>query len=205
MLYRGDWEAQWSQVCMRELLVESRCLVPTLILPLISHIISSEFLDYLIYLFSFLILSFLICKMGLIIVFSCFLLKYSWFTMLHLFQVIQTYVCVCVCVCTHARARMLSCSVVSNTLWPLGLQSARLLCLGFSWQEYWSGLLCPSPGDLPNPGIKPVSPVSPESPAWQEDSLPWATGEGYRQIDRDIQILFHYRLYKMLNIVPCAL
>ena len=77
MLYRGDWEAQWSQVCMRELLVESRCLVPTLILPLISHIISSEFLDYLIYLFSFLILSFLICKMGLIIVFSCFLLKYS--------------------------------------------------------------------------------------------------------------------------------
>ena len=73
MLYRGDWEAQWSQVCMRELLVESRCLVPTLILPLISRIISSEFLDYLIYLY----LSFLICKMGLIIVFSCFLLKYS--------------------------------------------------------------------------------------------------------------------------------
>ena len=32
--------------------------------------------------------------------------------------------------------------------------------------EYWSGLPFPSPGDLPNPGIKP------RSPTWQEDSLP---------------------------------
>ena len=32
---------------------------------------------------------------------------------------------------------------------------------GFSRQEYWSGLSFPPPGDLPNPGIKPVSPVSP--------------------------------------------
>ena len=29
--------------------------------------------------------------------------------------------------------------------------------LGFSRQEYWNGLPCPSPGDLPNPGIKPMS------------------------------------------------
>ena len=29
----------------------------------------------------------------------------------------------------------------------------------FSRQEYWSGLPCPTPGDLPNPGIKPVSPA----------------------------------------------
>ena len=29
--------------------------------------------------------------------------------------------------------------------------------MGFSRQEYWSGLLCPAPGDLPNPEIKPVS------------------------------------------------
>ena len=33
--------------------------------------------------------------------------------------------------------------------------------MGFSRQEYWSGLSFPSPGDLPHPGIKPVSPVSP--------------------------------------------
>ena len=31
----------------------------------------------------------------------------------------------------------------------------------FFRQEYWSGLPCPPPGDIPNPGIKPGSPVSP--------------------------------------------
>ena len=33
------------------------------------------------------------------------------------------------------------------------------LSMAFSRQEYWSGLPFPSPGDLPNPGIKPVSPA----------------------------------------------
>ena len=33
------------------------------------------------------------------------------------------------------------------------------LSMGFSWQEYWSGLPFPSPEDLPNPGIKPRSPA----------------------------------------------
>ena len=33
--------------------------------------------------------------------------------------------------------------------------------LGFSRQEYWSGLPFPTPGDLPDPGIEPMSPVSP--------------------------------------------
>ena len=32
--------------------------------------------------------------------------------------------------------------------------------MGFSRQEYWSGLPCPSPGDLPDPGMEPVSPAS---------------------------------------------
>ena len=40
------------------------------------------------------------------------------------------------------------------------------LSMGFSRQEYWSGLPFPSPGDHPSPGIKPMS------PAWQADSLP---------------------------------
>ena len=30
---------------------------------------------------------------------------------------------------------------------------------GFSWQEYWSGLPCPSPGDFPDPGVEPASPA----------------------------------------------
>ena len=33
------------------------------------------------------------------------------------------------------------------------------LSMGFSRQEYWSGLPCPSPGDLPDPGIEPTSPA----------------------------------------------
>ena len=33
------------------------------------------------------------------------------------------------------------------------------LSMGFSRQEYWSGLPFPSPGDLPNPGIEPRSPT----------------------------------------------
>ena len=53
----------------------------------------------------------------------------------------------------------------------LTLRSYRLapqapLSMGFSRQEYWSGLLYPSPGDLPDPRIKPTS------PALQADSLP---------------------------------
>ena len=50
------------------------------------------------------------------------------------------------------------------TLWTVAHQT--LLSMGFSRQEYWSGLLCPPAGDLPNPGIKPVS------LALQADSLP---------------------------------
>ena len=43
---------------------------------------------------------------------------------------------------------------------PHGLQPTRLLCpWGFSRQEWWSGLPCPAPGVLPNPGIKPRSPA----------------------------------------------
>ena len=38
--------------------------------------------------------------------------------------------------------------------------------MGFSRQEYWSGVPFPSPGDLPNPGIEP------KSPALQADALP---------------------------------
>ena len=41
------------------------------------------------------------------------------------------------------------------TLWTEARQVP--LSMGFSRQEYWSGLPFPSPGDLPDPGIKPVS------------------------------------------------
>ena len=62
---------------------------------------------------------------------------------------------------------VLSRSVLSDSLRPHGLQPARLLCpWGFSRQEYWSGLLCPPPGDLPYRGIESGS------SALQANSLP---------------------------------
>ena len=45
------------------------------------------------------------------------------------------------------------------TLWTVAHQAP--LSMGFSKQEYWSGLPWPPPGDLPNPGIEPASPVPP--------------------------------------------
>ena len=50
------------------------------------------------------------------------------------------------------------------TPWTIAYQAP--LSMGFSRQEYWSGLPFPSPGDLPNSGIEP------ESPALQADALP---------------------------------
>ena len=44
-----------------------------------------------------------------------------------------------------------------ETPWIVACQAP--LFMGFSRQEYWSGLPFPSPGDLPNPGIEPWSPV----------------------------------------------
>ena len=53
------------------------------------------------------------------------------------------------------------------TLWTVGRLAP--LSMGFSRQEYWSGLPCPPPVDLLDPGIEPTFPVS---PALQADSLP---------------------------------
>ena len=57
---------------------------------------------------------------------------------------------------------MCVCSVVSNSVTSgiVALQSP--LCMKFSKLEYWSGLPFPSLGDLPNPGIEPMSLASPE-------------------------------------------
>ena len=71
------------------------------------------------------------------------------FTLISVSQ--KTDVCV---LCLH------SCPTLCE---PPGLQPTRLLCPGssvFSRQEYWSGLPRPPPGDLWDPGIKPISSVS---------------------------------------------
>ena len=53
----------------------------------------------------------------------------------------------------------LSCIQLFATLRTVAHQA--LLFMGFPRQEYWSGLLYSSPGDLPNPGIETASPASP--------------------------------------------
>ena len=56
---------------------------------------------------------------------------------------------------------MLSHSVVSDFVKSRMVALQAPLSMGFSRQEYWSWLPCPPPGDLPDPGIEPVSLMSP--------------------------------------------
>ena len=63
------------------------------------------------------------------------------------------------------------------TLWTVAHQAP--LSVKFSRQEYWSGLPCPPPGDLPNPGMEPKSLMSSAllgefftiSPTWEDSIL----------------------------------
>ena len=64
----------------------------------------------------------------------------------------------------YGVVRSLSHVQLFATPWTVAYQAP--LSMGFSRQEYWSGLSSPSPGDLPNPGIEP------KSPALQTDALP---------------------------------
>ena len=65
---------------------------------------------------------------------------------------------------SEGKVSVVQMSSDSATAWTVARQV--LLSMGFSSQEYWSGLPCPSPGALPNPGI------GPRSPALQADSSP---------------------------------
>ena len=70
----------------------------------------------------------------------------------------------CACVLSH-----FICVWLYVMLWTVAHQAP--LFMEFFRQEYWSGLPCPPPGDLPNPGIEP------RSPTLQVDSLPLALPE----------------------------
>ena len=64
------------------------------------------------------------------------------------------------------------------TLWTLAHHAS--LSMGFSRQEYWNRLSYPFPGDLPDPGIKPMSLMSPASAgrfftAWSVGFIVWDT------------------------------
>ena len=63
--------------------------------------------------------------------------------------------CISTCMCVYSVASVMSDSM---TWWTVAHQAP--LSTGFSRKEYWSGLSCPPPGDLPDPGIEPMSHVS---------------------------------------------
>ena len=56
------------------------------------------------------------------------------------------------CLCAGMLSRV---GATFATLWTVVLKAS--LSMGFSRQEYWSGLPYPLPGDLPDPGTKPMS------------------------------------------------
>ena len=62
-----------------------------------------------------------------------------------------------VCLCVSTRAQSSSHVTLFVTLWTVVRQAP--LSVGFSRQEYWSRLPFPQSGNLPNPGIEPVSPA----------------------------------------------
>ena len=68
---------------------------------------------------------------------------------------------------------MLSHSVVSSSATPWTVAHQAPLFIRFSRQEYWNGLLCPPPGDLPDPGTESAS------LAMAGRCFTWATWEVY--------------------------
>ena len=74
--------------------------------------------------------------------------KYEWLFLNHSIF-LTLHVCVQSCF-SHVQLFATLCTVAHKV--PLNM--------GFSRQEYWSGLSCPPPGDLPDPWIEPSSPVA---------------------------------------------
>ena len=72
-----------------------------------------------------------------------------------------------------SEVKSLSCVQLFVTPWTIANQAP--LSMGFSKEEYWSGLPFPSPGYLPDPGIEP------RSPSLQADALPSAIQEAIQE------------------------
>ena len=86
------------------------------------------------------------------------ILPHRMFTTLTGPNIMANIQCVCVCGCSLTQSCLTLCS-------PCTAACHAPLFMGFSRQEYWSGLPFPTPGDLADPGIEPIS------PAWLADSL----------------------------------
>ena len=76
-------------------------------------------------------------------------------------------------------------------LWTVVHQAP--LCMGFSRQEYWSGLPCPLPGDLPDLGVEPVSVTSPAS----------ANGFFTTSTTWEVHCGLHIQVFKYICVCVC--
>ena len=75
------------------------------------------------------------------------------------FYIMCQYICSVYVIIFLKGAPVLNRVQLSATPWTVAHQDP--LSMGFPRPEYWSGLLFPSPGDLRNPGMEPLSLVSP--------------------------------------------
>ena len=92
--------------------------------------------------------------------------------------------------------RHFGCVWVFVTLRTVACQAS--LSIGFSTQEYWSWLLCPAPGDLPDRGVEPISLMS---PALADRFLPLAPpGKPWWEVGRQVKSFYseHQELLSVL-------
>ena len=95
---------------------------------------------------------------------------------------------------------MLSCVRLSVTWWTVVYQAP--LFLGFSRQEYWSGLPSPSPGDLPDPGIEPRS-LS--SPPLAGGFFTWEAGKAFlEEVLKRFCIHFFFFFFKSTTLLEMS-
>ena len=84
---------------------------------------------------------------------------------------------------------------------PMDVAWQALLSVGFSRQEYWSGLSCPPPGDFPNLGTESTSLAL--SPALQADSLPLSHQEAHNGVLPSLKKnTFKSVLMRWMNLEP---
>ena len=106
------------------------------------------------------------------------------------FLILRIDICTCMLSCfSHVQ--------LFATPWTVAHQAP--LSMGFPRQEYWSRLLCPSPGDIPHPRIELVSLMSPAlADGFFTTSATWE----YTRIDWYFQIHWNWcNLYSIVNIM----
>ena len=86
------------------------------------------------------------------------------------------------------------CPILCRPPWTVALQAP--LSMGFSRQEYWSGLPCPSPGDLPDPRMEPGS------PALQKDSLLSKSPRKLQYLKRFVQYIVLAESHGFFSLLP---